>query len=341
MNLSNKKKIIKSLSNKKTKDKSNQLVIQTKKRNRTNEFDTDIINIPQLYHEFKIDRVLFHSLYPPSKVPSVRTGSVFHKKLFLENPHDIRSKISDHLLLSSFPIFFENISLRIATFNACMSTYALRKKQGLLNPEKNEFYHMESTKSISVDDARRDMIVNYIMDELEKYDIICIQEIDYKCVELLKSHKNISLHMISFIELEKDSVYGGLAIIIKYHHSIINSQPIFDWWIDHDGKLKYKLIGQNVEIVIRNQINTLQKKIIVGNYHLKKICERLICPFLAKSNYVAGSFDCDISTLIPNVNDAFSNEINAKKNIKLYDITMREFNDTNLNIFDGIYKIEK
>ena len=92
----------------------------------------------------------------------------------MENPQDVRSKISDHLLLSSYPIFSENISLRIGTFNACMSTYALRKKQGLLNPEKNEFYHMESTKSISADDARRDMIANYIIDELEKYDIICL-----------------------------------------------------------------------------------------------------------------------------------------------------------------------
>ena len=105
--------------------------------------------------------------------------------------------------------------------------------------------------------------------------------------------------------------------------------------------MKYKLIGQNIEILICNHINTLQKKIVIGNYHLKKNSERLICPFLAKSNFIAGSFNCDISAMIRDMHNGFSNEINPKQNIKLRDITTREIDETDLNIFDGIYKVEK
>jgi hypothetical protein len=158
---------------------------------------------------------------------------------------DPRAYLSDHLLVGANANGNGN-NLRIATFNVASNRMAMNGALGNINSD-GEYAGLISGENFPDHDFHRNRIVEYVIEQLELFNVICIQEIDLRTVEKLRS-KGIC---VEFVEPYLNSNTGGEGIAYKMEEvSVQNSEPLFDRWNDqHTGEERSKLIGQTAEII--------------------------------------------------------------------------------------------
>lgn len=283
------------------------------------------------YHNVKVENKLFCTDLDPPIITLITTQTILNRRL---NPQDPRAVLSDHVLVNSIS---NPDNLKIASFNACMNCMALRRIEHLFNSYdvERKYLHFASGKSLPNDQLMREMICDYLISELVHYDVICVQEIDYECIELLKyylkyrSKLNNIARKVAFNELTQNHKCGGVAIICRHSITIGSYEPIVDRWVKNHEQ-RSKLIGQIVTI------NNGEREFTIGNFHLDKNdadkSYPLIMDYAYGMDYIVGDFNRSSSNVVNNIRDHSRNT----------SLTLQNISGTNENgEIDHIFKVIK
>lgn len=195
------------------------------------------------------------------------------------------STYSDHSLM------FSTQSLRkisVGTFNACLTNLALRGLQGLCN-SSGQYEGMITGDGFDSDFERRRHVINYILDELRKCDVLLLQEIDRAACEIIESY-GVS---VMYTEDYHNSVRGGNAICSMSSHILLHDpEPIWDEWNNKlTGEINRKHVGTYCVATVG------KKSYSVASYHFDKYTQiDIVKPFMrTKYCIFGGDFNKDVN----------------------------------------------
>lgn len=229
------------------------------------------------------------------------------------------SPYSDHIPMSGI-INIGSLTLRVCTFNACLTTMALRGVQKLHNA-KGKWKGMITGDVLPIDTIHKKFVTDYIIREIVgNNDIVFLQEIDLESCEMLRE---AGIYVI--FEPDTNINRGGNAICFTRADILINKQePIIDKWI-YKGVHGEKLVGIYCEAIVEDMCISL------ANFHFDADTDFKIVRKYTREKFsiIGGDFNKDIR------------EILSEQSIELNVSILTTKDITRKRTIDGIVLFEK
>lgn len=153
------------------------------------------------------------------------------------------STYSDHTPMFG-DIDVDGLTVRVCTFNACLTTFALRGAQQVYNADRGTIEERKWAGFVCGDRFRADVdrkryVTDYINRELMAHcDILLLQEIDHESCEMLRE---AGINVV--FESDTDPRRGGNAICVTREDiTLQNITRIDDIW-EYKGKSGAKFVG--------------------------------------------------------------------------------------------------